>query len=183
MDSFNLRDYLYNNKLFEESSNIVEKKLSAGLLMYKFIEGEIFVFIAKLGGRKWVDRSENYTIPKGIIDSGESVLMAAKREFEEETGIRPNLDSNLLDLGVVSLTNPLYPKDVKIWAFEGDGDFKNSNTFEEEYPEGSGNFVTSPEIETAKFFHIDEAKTLVHSYQSPIFDRLKEILEDEKQET
>lgn len=170
---FDLRKYLANNPLLE---NEVTPKQSSGLLMYKIVNGEVLVFIAKLGGKKWKDRTENWTIPKGNIDPGENALDAAIREFEEETGISFDNSSNLIDLGYVHLVDPLYPKDVKLWAFEGDGVFKNSNTFEEEWPEGSGNYITSPEIETAGFFPIDNAKTMVHSYQIPAFDKLKEKL-------
>jgi predicted NUDIX family NTP pyrophosphohydrolase len=174
MEGFDLRKYLYNNPLLEGET--LPTTQSAGLLMYKIIDGEIYVFIAKLGGKKWVELPENWTIPKGNIDAGESPLEAAIREFEEETGIQFGNHSNLIDLGKVSLTDPLYPKDVRLWAFEGDGTFKNSNTFKEEWPEGSGKYITSPEIQTAEFHQIDQAQNMVHSYQKPAFSKLKDKL-------
>ena len=174
MDTFNLRKYLYKNPLLEDKTP--PTKQSSGLLMYKIVDGEVLVFIAKLGGEKWQDREENWTIPKGNIDPGENALEAAIREFEEETGITFDKKSELIDLGTVSLINPPYSKDVKLWAFEGDGTFQNSNTFQEEWPEGSGNYITSPEISTANFFPLGQAKGMVHSYQIPAFDKLKEKL-------
>tara|TARA_B100000900_G_scaffold397080_1_gene397026 strand:+ start:826 stop:1905 length:1080 start_codon:yes stop_codon:yes gene_type:complete len=154
-------------------------KQSAGLLMYKNTPKGLEVFIGKLGGRKWKKRSRNWSIPKGLVDSGETPIMAAIREFEEETGIKFNgKKSDLVYIGVVSITDPQYPKDVKVWAFEGDGKFKGSNKFKEEWPEGSGKYVISPEVSTAGFYPIDTAMGMVHSYQVPALNKLKNKLKN-----
>ena len=159
------------NEFVSESYN--KPKQSSGLLMYKYIDNDLYVFIGKLGGMGWKDRSHNYSIPKGIIDKGEKPIDAAIREFEEETGIKYNWNrKDLVDLGYVDLKNPRYPKRLKLWAFEGDGKFKGSNTFKEEWPRNSGRYIISNEIEDADFYHIEKAKLMVHKYQVPALNRL-----------
>ena len=60
------------------------------------------------------------------------MLAAAKREFEEEIGIRVDSDS-FLDLGMVRQSKT---KNVSVWALERDYDPSTlkSNTCEIEYP-------------------------------------------------
>src|SRR5262245_23080283 len=65
-------------------------KVSAGLLMYRVRDGELEFLLAHPGGPFWKDRDAGaWTIPKGEINEGENPLAAARREFEEEVGLRP----------------------------------------------------------------------------------------------
>jgi predicted NUDIX family NTP pyrophosphohydrolase len=65
-------------------------RLSAGLLMYRVQHGQLQVFLAHLGGPFYVRKDDgSWTIPKGEPEPNEDLLDAAKREFEEETGIVP----------------------------------------------------------------------------------------------
>ena len=64
--------------------------VSAGLLLFRRPDAGLELFIAHPGGPFWKDRDAGaWTIPKGIVESGEDFLDAARREFEEETGIHP----------------------------------------------------------------------------------------------
>lgn len=152
-----------------------KQQTSAGLLMYKIIDNEPHVFIGKLGGEKWKSHQRSWSIPKGLVDHGEELFKAAVREFEEETGIKYK-KSELIDLGITIEKGSDYIKQVKIWAFEGEGVFKGSNKFEEEYPAGSGKFRMTPEIAHADFYHISKAKQMVHSYQISFLERLENNL-------
>ncbi len=72
-----------------------------------------------------------WTIPKGEIESGEDLLEAAKREFQEETGVPPT--------GPFIELTPIKQKGGKIvhaWAFKGDCDpcAIVSNPFKMEWP-------------------------------------------------
>ncbi len=65
-------------------------KVSAGLLMYRLRQGVVEVLLAHPGGPFWRNEDDGaWTIPKGEIAPGEDAHAAALREFEEETGIRP----------------------------------------------------------------------------------------------
>src|SRR5262245_27388738 len=65
-------------------------KVSAGLLMFRRRDGELEFLLAHPGGPFWKDRDLGaWTIPKGEIQADEDPLAAARREFEEEMGIKP----------------------------------------------------------------------------------------------
>src|SRR3954467_9116811 len=101
-------------------------RLSAGLLMFRVRHGQPQVFLAHPGGPYFARKDDGaWTIPKGEPDPGEDLLEAARREFQEETGIRPT--------GPFIPLTPIRQKGgevVPAWAFEGDWDGKIvSNTF------------------------------------------------------
>ena len=59
-------------------------KLSAGLLLYRRVDDGIEVLVAHPGGPIWARRDTGaWSIPKGAANSGEALLDAAYREFEE----------------------------------------------------------------------------------------------------
>jgi predicted NUDIX family NTP pyrophosphohydrolase len=65
-------------------------KVSAGLLLYRRTRAGFEALLAHLGGPGWAKCDTGaWSIPKGLIDAGEEPLAAARREFEEETGLRP----------------------------------------------------------------------------------------------
>ena len=60
-------------------------KRSAGLLMYRVRDGMMQVLIVHPGGPFWKNKDAGaWTIPKGLVDEGETPLVAAQREFYEE---------------------------------------------------------------------------------------------------
>ena len=63
-------------------------KVSAGLLMFKRVDGILKVFIVHPGGPFWTNRDIGaWSIPKGEIEENEyKSLDVAIREFKEETG-------------------------------------------------------------------------------------------------
>ena len=62
-------------------------KQSAGLLAYRRRAG-LEVFLVHPGGPFWAKKDVGaWSIPKGEIASGEDPVVAAQREFFEETGI------------------------------------------------------------------------------------------------
>ena len=93
-------------------------KRSAGILLYRFRDGELQVLLAHPGGPFWTRKDDGaWTIPKGEIGDGEDPFEAAKREFAEETGL-------VLEGEFVALT-PIKQKagkTVLAWAIEGDCD-------------------------------------------------------------
>ncbi|HEY2082781.1 MAG TPA: NUDIX domain-containing protein [Verrucomicrobiae bacterium] len=149
------------------------QKVSAGLLMYRMREGELEFLLAHPGGPFWKDRDAGaWTIPKGEIQPGEEPLAAAKREFEEEIGVKPHGD--FIEL------KPITQKGGKIvhaWAFEGECDTAciHSNTFQMEWPPRSGKFQDCPEVDRACFFHLAEAKRKINPAQVALLEELKQL--------
>jgi predicted NUDIX family NTP pyrophosphohydrolase len=148
-------------------------KVSAGLLMYRVREGRLEFLLAHPGGPFWKNRDAGaWTIPKGEIHPGEEPLVAARREFEEETGLKPE--------GKFTELKPVTQKGGKIvhaWAFEGDLDIASirSNTFQMEWPPRSGKFHTCPEIDRAGFFRLAEAKEKINQAQGAFLEELEQL--------
>ena len=66
-------------------------RLSAGLLMYRLMEGAVEVLLAHPGGPYFVNKDDAaWTVPKGEPEADEDLLLTAQREFEEETGLKPD---------------------------------------------------------------------------------------------
>lgn len=148
--------------------------MSAGILLYRRYEGRLEVLVAHPGGPLWAHRHEGaWSIPKGVLDPGEDHETAARREFEEETGMR--IDSELLDLGTVRQKSR---KIVHGFAAEGDLDPEAvvSNTFPLEWPPRSGRFVEVPEIDRVQWCAPERAKRLLNPAQSELVDRLVALL-------
>src|ERR1700724_4853493 len=146
-------------------------KTSAGLLMYRKNNGQVEVLLVHLGGPFWKNKDRGaWFVPKGEVNPGEDLLDAAKREFQEETGIAPQGD--FVSLGSVKHKSG---KTVHAWAIEGDCDPRTlkSNTFEMEWPPKSGRMDTFPEIDHADFFKLEAAREKMHPAEFEFLSRLK----------
>ena len=74
-------------------------KRSAGLVMYRWHESELEVFLVHPGGPFWAKKDLGaWSIPKGEYEAGEEPLAAARREFEEETGFAATSEFPGVDL-------------------------------------------------------------------------------------
>jgi predicted NUDIX family NTP pyrophosphohydrolase len=145
-------------------------KRSAGLLMYRRRDPDLEVFLVHPGGPLWKKKDLGaWSIPKGLYEEQEEALDAAKREFQEETGFRP--DGEFLELG--ELRQP-GGKIVTAWAFEGDCDPAElvSNTFSMEWPPRSGRQIVAPEVDRGAWFTIPEAAKRILPGQQPFLGRL-----------
>jgi predicted NUDIX family NTP pyrophosphohydrolase len=151
-------------------------KISAGLLMYRVRNGDLEFLLAHPGGPFWKKRDLGaWTIPKGEIQPGEEPLTAAKREFEEEIGVKP--EGNFIELTPITQKGG---KIVQAWAFEGDCDTTSirSNTFQMEWPPGSGRFQTCPEVDQARFFTLTDAKRKINPAQVAFLEELKRLQQE-----
>jgi predicted NUDIX family NTP pyrophosphohydrolase len=159
------------------------RKLSAGLLLYrrgntdariasKGDDGIVFeVLLGHMGGPFWARRDDGaWSIPKGEYEPGQDPFAAAKREFEEELGAAPPV-AVYQDLGSVQQPSG---KLVTAWAAESDFDADGavSNTFELEWPRGSGHLRSFPEIDRAGWFTTEVARVKLARGQRPLIDRL-----------
>jgi predicted NUDIX family NTP pyrophosphohydrolase len=145
-------------------------KRSAGLMMYRQSNSDLEVFLVHPGGPIWARKDKGaWTIPKGEYEQDESSLVAARREFEEETGFQSA--GEFLDLGSIKQKSG---KIVTAWAFEGDcdPDRLTSNTCEIEWPPSSGRRLEIPEVDRGRWFFIEEARKYLRKEQQPLLDKL-----------
>jgi predicted NUDIX family NTP pyrophosphohydrolase len=129
------------------------------------------VLLVHPGGPFWRGRDAGaWMIPKGALETGETPLACALREFEEELGAKPE--------GMPRRLCRIRQKGGKwVEAFALEGDFDPaalaSNSFRLEYPPKSGRFADFPEVDEAAWFTLDEARTMILPSQSPILDALE----------
>jgi predicted NUDIX family NTP pyrophosphohydrolase len=112
-----------------------------------------------------------WSIPKGEFDQ-EEPLLAAKREFQEETGF-DTPRGKYLPLTQVRLKSG---KTVHAWAVEGEVDAGqvHSNEFEMQWPPRSGKMQSFPEIDRANWFSVDEALQKINPAQARLIQELLE---------
>ncbi|MCZ2460324.1 MAG: NUDIX domain-containing protein [Chitinophagales bacterium] len=149
-------------------------KKSAGLLLYRIKNGVLQFFLVHPGGPFWKNKDAGaWSIPKGKFTE-EEPLEAAKREFEEETKLKP--PENLIPL------TPLKQKSGKLvyaWAAQADFDAGSvqSNLFELEWPPHSGKKQMFPEIDKAGWFDLNSAKKKIIPGQFPFVEELIRSIE------
>jgi len=157
-------------------------KQSAGILLYRRLNSGVSpglgpgleVFLVHPGGPFWKNKDAGvWTIPKGEFTNDEPALDAAVREFREETG--------------VALKGPFQPlspirqkggKRVYAWASAGDLNPAKivSNTFELEWPRGSGRTNTYPEVDRGGWFTLTNAREYINPAQIPLLEELEETV-------
>ncbi|MGE5521573.1 MAG: NUDIX domain-containing protein [Candidatus Dadabacteria bacterium] len=145
-------------------------KKSAGLLLYRGTGEDLQFFLVHPGGPFWKNKDVGaWSIPKGEFPDDEDPLLAARREFLEETG--QEIDGNFFQLQPVIQKAG---KQVLAWAVEGDIDPGQvvSNTFKIEWPYKSGKWREFPEVDKAGWFSVDKAKELINPAQIPFIDEL-----------
>jgi predicted NUDIX family NTP pyrophosphohydrolase len=146
-------------------------KLSAGLLLYRLSNGVVEVLIAHPGGPFWARKDDGaWSIPKGEYGPGDDPWSAAQREFEEEVGsAAPPGPRN--ELAPVKQAGG---KVVTAFAVRGDIDVAgaHSNTFELEWPRGSGKLKSFPEVDRVEWFTVVQARVKLLKGQLPLLDQL-----------
>src|SRR6187401_2242115 len=149
-------------------------KKSAGILLYRKKGRSFEVLLVHPGGPYWANKDAGaWSIPKGEFDDNEDALSAAKREFEEETGL--NMSGVFMGLSPVKLKGG---KTVFAWAVEGDVDpLKiNSNEFVMEWPPRSGKMRSFPEIDKAAWFSLPDAEIKINPGQIKMLEEMKSRL-------
>jgi predicted NUDIX family NTP pyrophosphohydrolase len=149
------------------------RRRSAGILLFRRRARELEVFLVHPGGPFWAHRDEGaWSLPKGEYQPGEDPLLAARREFQEETGAA--IDGDFLALPSVKQAGG---KVVDAWAVEGDFDPEglHSNTFDLEWPPKSGVRRSFPEVDRGAWFPIPAARHKLLTGQLPLLDALLEL--------
>jgi predicted NUDIX family NTP pyrophosphohydrolase len=152
----------------------VRNKVSAGLLMYRFREGQVEVLLVYPGGPFAMKKDEgHWSIPKGETEPGEQLLETGIREFREEVGLEAK--GEFFELGSIRQRSG---KIVHAWAVQGDGPPTlplSSMTFPMEWPPGSHIIQHFQEIDRAEFFTIQQARFKLKAAQVAFLDRLLAI--------
>jgi predicted NUDIX family NTP pyrophosphohydrolase len=147
-------------------------EISAGLIAFRR-RAETEVLLGHPGGPFWAKKDFGaWTIPKGLVSSGD-LLACARREFREETGFTAK--PPFIALKPVRQNSG---KTVHAFAFEGDFDPEkfSSNMFELEWPPRSGKRKRFPEIDRIGWFTPREAFAKIIAYQQPLLRELSERL-------
>jgi predicted NUDIX family NTP pyrophosphohydrolase len=146
-------------------------KRSAGLLLYRIEDGVVEVLLGHPGGPFWARKDDGaWSIPKGEYADDEDPWEAAQREFREEIGLPPP-DGLRIDMAPVKQAGG---KVVTAFAVLGDLDVADSvsNTFELEWPKGSGKVRQFPEIDRVGWFSVAVARSKLLKGQLPLLDAL-----------
>ena len=154
-------------------------RTSAGLLLHRERDGTREVLLGHMGGPLWARRDERaWTIVKGEYDpEAEDPLVAARREFLEETGSAAP-DGELLDLGEIRQSGG---KRVRAWALAADFDpaAHHPGTFTMEWPPRSGRTAEFPELDRLAWWDLGRARDKVIAAQAALIDRLEAVLRGE----
>ena len=145
------------------------------------------IFIVRKDGKLLIchptkDETDNWSIPKGKVEDGESFIDAAIRETYEETNIdlTKHYDFAIHKFKPVMYKHgkkTLYPflfheKDESNFNWD-DVDLKcNSNV-----PEHIGGY---PEMDDYAFVSLDKAMDCLHDTQASCLDKIKEIIKKNK---
>lgn len=143
-------------------------EVSAGILAFRR-KPRLEFLLAHPGGPYWRQRDEGaWSIPKGAVES-DDVLACARREFNEETGLRA--------AGPFITLTPVRQKSGKtVHAFALEADFDltqfSSNAFEMEWPPHSGRQQRFPEVDRIAYFTVATARRKILAAQRPLIEEL-----------
>lgn len=147
---------------------------SAGLLMCRKRHDDLEYFLVHPGGPFWAKKNDGaWSIPKGAPNEGEDLLIAAQREFLEETGLTPKGPFHAI--GTAKLRSG---KVIHAWAFEGEWDPSlgiTSNTFSLEWPPKSKKYMEVPENDRAEWMTKEKARRMINPAQIILLERAAEI--------
>ena len=149
---------------------------SAGLLVYRRKNASVEVFLVHPGGPFWKGKEAGaWSIPKGEFAEDEEPLIAAVREFKEETG--QEINGQFIELKTIQQKGG---KLVYAWAVEGKVNTENivSNSFKMEYPYKSGKWITVPEVDKAAWLPVEEAREKINPAQAELLDDLLRKLKE-----
>lgn len=147
---------------------------SAGLLVYRLPKTGLEVLLVHPGGPFWARKDEGaWSIPKGLVESGEDELSAAIRETREELGF--DILGDYAPLGEYRQPGG---KIVVVWSVQTDPaldlDKITSSEFQMEWPPRSGRMQTFPEVDRAGWFSIAEAAVKILKGQAAMLADLVE---------
>ncbi len=104
------------------------------------------------------DRYDDWTFPKGKLESGETHRQAALREVEEETGLRCTLGDELPEVRYQDGKGR--SKRVRYWTMEAAG----------------GSFAPNDEVDVIRWLSLDDAApTLTYGHDLSVLAALRDL--------
>lgn len=131
--------------------------VSAGTLLYRRSAAGLEVLLVHPSGN--YNRRAPWSIPKGLVDAGESPEATARRETLEETGVTAG---PLHSLGEMRYTKSR--KRIECFAGVAEDD--------------SQPHCASWEVDCAEFLPVEEARQRIHPEQAVFIDRLLALIEE-----
>ena len=131
-----------------------------------------------MGGPFWSRKDDGaWSIPKGLYEADELPLMAALREFEEEMGV----PAPAVEFWLLGEFRQSSGKIVTAYAAESEFQLDTlvSNTFPLEWPKRSGRIQDFPEIDDARWFPLELARSKAVKGQLPLLDALQKKVRPE----
>lgn len=150
------------------------KPRSAGILLWRRGAAGTEVLLAHFGGPLWARKDAGaWSIPKGLVEPGETAEEAARREYREELGLDP-------PEALVAMREVRQPGGKRVQAFAAEGDLDPAavkpGTFAMEWPPGSGRTRHFPEVDRVGWFGLEDAAAKILPGQRPLLDELPALL-------
>lgn len=139
---------------------------SAALLVWRHGPDGPEFLLGHPGGPYWRNKDFGaWTIPKGLVEAGETSAEAARREFAEETGLPAPTELEPLPSRVTTRG-----KRVSAWLAHGDLDLTRfvSGRIDIDWPPRSGRRISIPELDQAAYFAAALACRKILPGQAPI---------------
>lgn len=151
-------------------------KKSSGIIAYKIENNVLKVLLCHFGGpyKRNLDIG-GWTLSKGEKEEKEKLINTAIREFKEETNLDIKTKLNYLASKKVNRR-----KLVIMFYTNSDFDIINckSNTFEIEFPKGSGKREIFSEMDRYEWMDIKTAKEKIIRNQLFFLERLEKVLKN-----
>jgi predicted NUDIX family NTP pyrophosphohydrolase len=151
--------------------------LSAGILLYRQTPEGIRVLLAHPGGPYFSKKDAGaWTIPKGLVNVGEDLSAAARREFQEEIGVAA--DGELESLAEIRLRSGKRVVAFALAYHAAEEELLRGfqpGSFTMEWPPRSGKLSEFPEVDRIAFFSLSAAKEKINERQASLLDRLAEL--------
>ena len=145
-------------------------KTSAGILLYRFHQQQLQVFLVHPGGPFWKNKDLGaWSIPKGEYSADEHPLATAIREFKEETG--QTIEGDFQPLGQIKQKGG---KLITAWAVQGNIDASKitSNLISIPWPPRTNKFIEIPEVDKGEWFDTATALTKINPAQAAFIHQL-----------
>jgi 8-oxo-dGTP diphosphatase len=144
-----------------EEKKVWKREFSAGGIVYKKQDGQIFVLLIQPLSRNFGPAEGHWSFPKGKVDTGESEDQSAVREVREEAGVSAKIVTDL--------------KSVKFFR-NYDQTLKFVHYYLMEYVSGDP-ADHDKEVAQAAWFDLDEAESkLKYPHDKEIFGKAKDFL-------